>query len=242
MTDKIVQNQVSVIGNTLCQKVLTFKKIGTSAGGPNWVEYLTGCFSGLPSKCKTQLWDFAFAGSDVATELLVSQLPWFMILCLPLIYSTPLHHNYTVSFEEQIIQWATYAKPVLPVKLSKALVAIWIGINDINDSAKYTFPRNNATDFPSFYGKIMEAEFKSIETIYEAGYRNFLFMNLPPLERTVCLQRSSSLPLSSDLIYDSPAIKSVPTHFQIGLWCINTIAPSPPQQQSLLHLILVPKQ
>lgn len=104
--------------------------------------------------------------------------------------STPLHHNYTVSFEEQIVQWATYAKPVLPVKVSKALVAIFIGINDINDSAKYTFPRNNATDFPSFYGKIMEAEFKSMETIYEAGYRNFLFMNLPPLERTVRLSLS----------------------------------------------------
>jgi len=44
-------------------------QIGTSAGGPNWVEYLTGCFSGLPSRCKTQLWDFAFAGSDVSTDL-----------------------------------------------------------------------------------------------------------------------------------------------------------------------------
>lgn len=83
------------------------------------------------------------------------------------------------------MQWATYAKPVLPVKVFKALVAINIGINDIIDSAIYTFPRNNATDLPSFYGKIVEAEFKSVETIYEAGYRNFLFMNLPPLERSV---------------------------------------------------------
>ncbi len=39
----------------------------TSAGGPNWVEYLTGCYSGPPLNCKKQLWDFAFAGADVST-------------------------------------------------------------------------------------------------------------------------------------------------------------------------------
>lgn len=99
--------------------------------------------------------------------------------------STPLHHNFTVSFVNQIAQWAAYAEPVIPVDISKSLVAIFIGINDISDSAKYTFPRNNATGFPSFYSEIIRTEFQSIETIYEAGYRNYLFMNLPPLERTV---------------------------------------------------------
>jgi hypothetical protein len=90
-----------------------------------------------------------------------------------------------VSFVNQIAQWAAYAQPVIPVDVSRALVAIFIGNNDISDSAKYTFPRNNATDFPSFYAKIIGTEFEAIETIYEAGYRNFLFMNLPPLQRTV---------------------------------------------------------
>lgn len=46
---------------------------GTAEGGPNWVEYLTGCGlePGLtsPTSCKLQLWDFAFAGSDVSEEL-----------------------------------------------------------------------------------------------------------------------------------------------------------------------------
>jgi len=149
LTNKIVQNQ-----------------IGTSAGGPNWVEYLTGCFSGLPSRCKTQLWDFAFAGSDVSTDF------------------TPLHHPYTVSLQNQIKQWASYALPVLKPNLQKSLVAIWIGINDISDSAKYTFPRNGTTDFPSFYKAIIDTEFASLETVYEAGYRNYLFMGLPPLDKT----------------------------------------------------------
>lgn len=41
----------------------------TSSGGPNWVEYLTGCHEGLPAECPgTKLWDFAFAGADISAE------------------------------------------------------------------------------------------------------------------------------------------------------------------------------
>ncbi|KAG4031724.1 hypothetical protein MFRU_008g00860 [Monilinia fructicola] len=141
-------------------------QIGTSAGGPNWVEYLTSCFSGLPSKCSKQLWDFAFAGSDVSTTY------------------TPLHHNYTVSLENQILQWSTYALPVIPMDPSKTLVAIWIGINDISDTSSSIFPSHNATDYPSLYKNIIDAEFAAIETIYKAGFRNYLFMNLPPRQRS----------------------------------------------------------
>lgn len=68
---------------------------------------------------------------------------------------------------------------------SKTLVAIWIGINDIGDTDSYIFPSNNSTDFPSLYTNIINTEFAAIETIYQAGFRNYLFMNLPPLQRTV---------------------------------------------------------
>ncbi|PBP18310.1 hypothetical protein BUE80_DR010802, partial [Diplocarpon rosae] len=97
---------------------------------------------------------------------------------------TPLHHNYTVSFEDQVTQWSLYAKPVLPVDVSRALVAVFIGINDILDTAAYTFPRDDAPDLPALYRKIIDAELASVEGIYAAGYRNFLFLNLPPLDRT----------------------------------------------------------
>ncbi|KAJ5408097.1 hypothetical protein N7509_001980 [Penicillium cosmopolitanum] len=55
LSNKIVQNQTA-----------------TAEGGPNWVEYLTDCGvkPGLtsPRTCKKQLWDFAFAGSDISTH------------------------------------------------------------------------------------------------------------------------------------------------------------------------------
>ncbi|PNS18677.1 Glucose-induced degradation protein 4 [Sphaceloma murrayae] len=142
---------------------------GTSAGGPNWVEYLTKC--GLetqkPSECTSphqrQLWDFAFAGADVSAKHL------------------PLHHNYTIDLDSQISSFATqaYPSPLIP-KGTSTLVALWIGINDINDSAK------NATvsSFPAFYQTIQNTMFESVQTLYDLGYRDYLFMNLPPLDRT----------------------------------------------------------
>ena len=36
-------------------------------------EFLTGCFSGKPSHCARQLWNFAFAGADISKDLFVSR-------------------------------------------------------------------------------------------------------------------------------------------------------------------------
>lgn len=97
--------------------------------------------------------------------------------------STPLHHNFTVSFVNQTKQWHKHARPVLrPQKYKNALVASWIGINDINDSAEYY---DNLTDFASLYEQMISTEFDALEKVYKAGYRNFLFMNQPTLDRTV---------------------------------------------------------
>ncbi|KAJ5747509.1 Esterase SGNH hydrolase-type [Penicillium nucicola] len=153
LSNKIVQNQT-----------------GTAEGGPNWIEYLTDCGvkEGLtsPQSCKKQLWDFAFAGADISTKY------------------TPLHHNYTVSLENQITQFTQYGHAALQKNKqtrnpATTLVAIWIGINDINDSAKYT-----VASFEEFYQTLMTTLFASVESLYELGYRKYLFMNLPPLDRT----------------------------------------------------------
>ncbi|MCJ1311361.1 hypothetical protein MMC25_005032 [Agyrium rufum] len=151
LTNKIVQNQV-----------------GTSAGGPNWVEYLTGCFEGLPSRCnrfakgQKELWDFAFAGSDISAKYL------------------PLHHNYSVDLDSQVREWAEFAAPYLPINKKETLVAVWIGINDVSDSAKNT----TIASFPAFYTTLIDTLFDSLQIVYNRGFRNFLFMNLPPLDRT----------------------------------------------------------
>jgi phospholipase/lecithinase/hemolysin len=144
---------------------------GTAEGGPNWVEFLTGCGvqDGLhdPRECGIQLWDFAYAGANTIEEA----------------GFTPLHHNHTVSLERQIEQFVSYGNPALEsIHLNKnnALVAVWIGINDINDLV--STQGKNAT-FAPLYEKIQKRVFKNVEKIYSLGYKDFLFMNLPPLDR-----------------------------------------------------------
>jgi phospholipase/lecithinase/hemolysin len=153
---------------------------GTAEGGPNWVEYLTGCAvedgEHLPSDCAVQLWDFAFAGSDVAEEFL------------------PLHHNTTTPLVNQTAQYLTWAEPVLGRRIGdkrkRALVAVWIGINDINDSQS-SKPAN--VTFQDFWQAEVDAIFEqSVGPLYGAGYRNFLFVNLPPLDRTAANQAKTA--------------------------------------------------
>lgn len=138
----------------------------TAEGGPNWVEFLTRCGlqPGLtnPRDCERQLWDFAFGGADITEQY------------------TPLHHNFTVPLVNQTHQFEHYAYPVLKefTKPEKTLVGIWIGINDINDSDEYN------VNFPTFYNELMAALFGAVQSIHQLGYNNFLFMQLPPLNRT----------------------------------------------------------
>ena len=82
------------------------------------------------------------------------------------------------------MQWKDSAKGVLTVDPRRTLVTSWIGINDISDSARYRFPIHNATNFQELYTAMIKAQFASLETVYAAGYHNFLFMNLPPLDKT----------------------------------------------------------
>ena len=91
--------------------------------------------------------------------------------------------NQSLRHPRSYLHWQ-YVFP-LPIPICTTHINV-ITVNDISDSSKYKFPRLNTTDFPSFYNAIISTEFEAIETLYQAGYKNYLFMNLPPLDRTVC--------------------------------------------------------
>ncbi|TRM64119.1 hypothetical protein BD626DRAFT_456576 [Schizophyllum amplum] len=134
----------------------------TSSEGSNWLEFLTGCFSGLPSSCDIQLWDFAFAGADIDAALL------------------PLHHDFTVPLVDQVYQWATYAADVLPHPAGKTLTTWWIGINDTGDTAS-----NTTLDFGAFWEEEMSSYFAAVQKAYDSGLNlAHLFLNVPPGERS----------------------------------------------------------
>ncbi|KAI6894244.1 hypothetical protein D0869_03717 [Hortaea werneckii] len=191
LTNQIVQNQTS-----------------TAEGGPNWVEFLTGCGlePGLtdPKTCDTQLWDFAFGGADISTEWL------------------PLHHPYTTSFVNQTRQFAEYGDPALsssdqvPDK-DDALVAVWMGINDINDSAdRELIPAGMS--FPDFYENLQVTLFEALErNVFAKGYRKFLFVTLPPLDRTpgnVEREEGEKLPNATMVGWFNDALRNQAEAFQ----------------------------
>lgn len=104
--------------------------------------------------------------------------------------SLPLHHNHSIQVVNQTQQFLTYALPTLTKNMchrpSRALVAIWIGINDINDANRIYYNSSYTSfDFAGFFDRMIGTLFKdSVTPLYDAGYRDFLFINLPPLNRT----------------------------------------------------------
>lgn len=77
-------------------------------------------------------------------------------------------------------------------------MAIWIGINDISDTADEDY------DFPVLYDSIITAIFnESVTALHEeAGYSKFLFLNLPPLDRTPSnLLRANPLPNKTQIAW-----------------------------------------
>jgi len=133
----------------------------TSSEGSNWVEFLTGCFGGSPLSCEKQLWNFAFAGSDIDAALL------------------PLHHDYTIPLVDQVRQWVTYASKVLPHPSAETLTLWWIGINDTGD----TVSNSSITDFAAFWETEMKSYFKAVQSADDNGLHTHLFLNVPPEER-----------------------------------------------------------
>lgn len=153
---------------------------GTAEGGPNWLEYLTGCAvedgQYAPADCPVQLWDFAFAGGFISSEYITGG------------------NDYTIPLVNQTQQYLAYADPVLqesPVSMdrSKALVSIWIGINDVLDSKYF---KGLLESYEDFWTAELDAMFaQSVTPMLDAGYENFLFLNLPPLDRTPENQQTS---------------------------------------------------
>ncbi|KAG7440876.1 uncharacterized protein BT62DRAFT_909739 [Guyanagaster necrorhizus] len=134
----------------------------TSSEGSNWLEFLTGCFSGSPATCDKQLWDFAFAGSDIDGNLL------------------PLHHDFTVPLVDQVNQWVLYASEAIPHPLRETLTAWWIGINDTGD----TVDNHTITDINAFWEAEMSSYFGAVQSAYDNGLKQHLFINVPPEERS----------------------------------------------------------
>ncbi|CAE6438250.1 unnamed protein product [Rhizoctonia solani] len=135
----------------------------TSSDGANWVEMITGCYRGRPSKCPRTLWNFAFAGAAIDPTII-----------------TP-HTEWVVPMIEQVGQWVQAREDnLLEAPGNDSLAAFFIGINDTSDVKGWT----NITDWTAFWGREMDSYFKAVEQVYNTGLRSFLFLNVPTRDRS----------------------------------------------------------
>ncbi|RPD53876.1 hypothetical protein L226DRAFT_548395 [Lentinus tigrinus ALCF2SS1-7] len=165
----------------------------TGSDGASWLEYLTGCFQGRPAECAPrQLWDFAFSGADVDKTLI------------------PLHHNFSVDLVDQVREWALFASDVIPHPAEETITAFWIGINDTGDTLN-----NSTLDFKAFWELEMQSLFGAVQNAYNHNLRGtYLFMTLPPLERSPDHIGTAIAPLYEQNIKDyNTALLNHTAHF-----------------------------
>jgi len=130
----------------------------TAANGPNWVDYLTVKYN----ESTLQTYNLAYGGATVDSTLVAPYLPTVSSIAdqvnnewLP-IYSP--HQNPA--------HW----------KSSDTLFAIFDGINDVGNSW-YTA---NTT---ALNKEIFTVLYSLVGKLYDAGAKNFLFINVPPVDR-----------------------------------------------------------
>ncbi|KAI0199771.1 hypothetical protein F4808DRAFT_471232 [Astrocystis sublimbata] len=133
----------------------------TSSNGPNWVSYLTYKYNA--SELLT--YNFAYGGATVDSALVEPYLP--TVKSVKEQVDTEFLPGYTGSSASTT--WTG----------DDSIFAIWIGINDVNNSFKQG---KNMTD--ALNDEIFDVFSGLVDKMYDAGGRNYVLINVPPLERT----------------------------------------------------------
>ncbi|KAK8085082.1 fungal cellulose binding domain-containing protein [Apiospora hydei] len=140
----------------------------TSSNGPNWVDYLTVKYNAS----LLQTYNLAVGGATMDSDLVKPYLPTVLSVkqqvqdvFLPSYASSSSSSS---SSENGPIQWSA----------SDSLFAFWIGINDVGNSYWQD-------DTAGLNRQIFAVYADVVRQLYDdAGARNFLFLNVPPVDRS----------------------------------------------------------
>jgi len=131
----------------------------TATGGENWVDFVTTTYN----KSLVFTYNYAYGGATIDASLVTPYEPTVLSL--------------TDQVNEFLTTVAT--KPAsTPWTSSNALFSIFIGINDIGNSYYESGDRS------AFSDTLLNAEFALVQKLYNVGARNFLFVNVPPVDRS----------------------------------------------------------
>ncbi|OOF96097.1 carbohydrate esterase family 16 protein [Aspergillus carbonarius ITEM 5010] len=129
--------------------------IGTTTNGPNWIGYLTT----TENSSLVLSYNLAVGGATIDNSLVSA-------------------YAGDVSSQVKLFEDVYSTKPTsAPWTSENAVFGVWIGINDIGN-AFYN------TDAETFTPKLTSRLQSLMQEIYDNGGRKFLFLNVPPTNRT----------------------------------------------------------
>ncbi|KAK0221164.1 hypothetical protein EDD85DRAFT_930316 [Armillaria nabsnona] len=141
----------------------------TSTGGQNWVDYVTT----VDNTSLVLTYNLAYGGATISADLVAPFDPTVL------------------SLTDQVNQFlSSYAsKPsTTPWNSADTLFSVWIGINDIGNSYYLGGDRD------AFSDTLLDAYFVLVKQLVcrDVGARNFLFLNVPPVDRSPLMLAQST--------------------------------------------------
>lgn len=130
----------------------------TATNGPNWVDFLTTTYNAT----FLQTINLASGGATVDSALVEPYAP----TVLSLIDQVQTEYLPIYSDSPDFFSW-------IP---NNTLFAAFFGINDIGNS----YANANSTLYTQIFAKYAE----QTDVLYQSGARNFLFLNVPPVDRS----------------------------------------------------------
>lgn len=125
----------------------------TTCGGANWIGRLVSEYN-----LSTLLsYNFAYGGATTDASLVA-----------------PFEAS-VLSFVDQVTEFSNSIAshpPTTPWTSKNTLVGVWMGVNDVGGS----YYQSNVTDI---LDAVMAVYFKQLQTIYNAGARNFVLLSVP---------------------------------------------------------------
>ncbi|KAG6847869.1 hypothetical protein H0H93_005338, partial [Arthromyces matolae] len=158
----------------------------TATGGPNWLDIVTTRYN----NSLIFTYDYAYGGATINATLV------------------PPTYSYILTLADQVDEFLKGAgtKPATtPWTSDNALFSIWIGINDIgnNYSSNYDYPTQTDSLLTAYFALVQKLVRQLVRFFFSTptqvpqidrglnenansaiGARNFLFVNVPPVNRT----------------------------------------------------------
>lgn len=131
----------------------------TAVGGTNWIDQMTVKYN----NSLVLTYNYAYGGATIDASLVQPYEPTVL------------------SMTDQVNQFLSgvASKPATaPWTSANSLFSFWIGINDIGNSYYQSGSRD------AFSDTLLDAYFALVEKLLNVGARNFLFINVPPIDRS----------------------------------------------------------